>query len=88
MQDLVTWLGAIASGLFVIATAAQSLKAYKNGHSDGVSELLLWQLQIGFVFASVYVLFTIGWDWVLMSSYILQAAFWGVVIKFKYWRRK
>ena len=87
MQEVVEWLGWIASGLFVSATAAQALTSYKNGHSEGVSHWLLWKLMVGFAFASTYVLVTIGWDWVLMSSYILQAFFWGVVIRYKYWRR-
>jgi len=84
---MIEYLGIIATVLFVTAMIAQALKSYRDGHANDVSHLLIWKCGLGYILMTIYVLDIFGWDWILHSSYLLQAVFLGVVIKYKYWPR-
>lgn len=83
LTQIAQYSGALASVLFILATAFQALKSYKDGHSDGVSHGLIWSLGIGLISMILYVSVIIGMDLVLLSSYTVQLMLWGVVAKYK-----
>lgn len=87
MDVVVSLLGSLASLLFILATAAQSYKSYKDGHSAGISSGLIWMLLIGFICMTTYVISTIGFDLIMLSSLITQSLLWVVVAKYKYFPR-
>jgi uncharacterized protein with PQ loop repeat len=85
---LIDLLGYSAQGLFILASAAQALKAYQDGHSDGISHGLVWSLTIGFIFMMIYLAVKLSFDPVLMFGYIGQLAFCLIIAKYKYFPRK
>jgi len=85
---MIEYFGIIASILFILATAGQTVKSIREGHSKGISHILIWTLLIGFVLMTTYVISKIGWDLALLSSYILQFVLWVIVAKYKYLPRK
>ncbi len=84
---MITLLGIIATILFVSGAASQAIKTVKVGYAD-VSHGLIWNLLIGFVCMTVYTLYTVGWDWVFMSSYFLQTACIVTIGRYKYFPRR
>jgi len=86
-EKMIESLGVVATILFCLATLAQTIKSYREGHSDGVSHGFIWMLSMGFTLMSIYVVNTTGWDWILLSSYWIQLLLFGIIIKYKYWRR-
>ena len=85
---IVDFLGYIAQGLFIVASAAQARKSYIDGHSEGVSHGLIWMLTIGFGCMMIYVVQKIGFDPVLLSGYVGQALFCIIIGRYKYFPRK
>lgn len=81
---MVSLLGTIATILFIAATAAQTRKSWKEGHSNGVSHGLIWMLLTGFVCMSMYVKYTVGNDLILLGSYIAQFILLAIVARYKY----
>lgn len=84
MTELLGYLGSLS---FVLATAAQAIKSIRQGHSRGISYWLLWILSFGYTCMIIYVLKTIGFDLVLLSSYILQFVLWIIIAKYLYFPR-
>ena len=85
---MIEYFGIIASILFILATAGQTAKSIREGHSRGVSHILIWTLLVGFVLMTTYVISEIGWDLALLSSYTLQFMLWSITAKYKYLPRE
>ena len=81
---MIEYFGIIASALFVFATAGQAVKSIREGHSKGISHILIWVLLIGFILMTTYVISEVGYDFALLSSYILQFILWATIAKYKY----
>lgn len=80
-------LGSIATTLFLIATAFQTVKVMRDGHANGLSHVLIWMMLVGFSIMCLYVPLVIGWNDVLMVGYIGQLIMFLVMAKFKYFPR-
>jgi len=85
---MISTFGAIASILFILATAGQTAKVVREGHAAGVSHILIWMLLVGFVLMVSYVIFNVGLDLILLSSYTFQAILWAIVARYKYFPRR
>ena len=85
---MIEYFGALASFLFIAATAAQTIKCIKQGHAKGISHALIWVLSVGFTCMIIYVIKTIGFDWILLSSYVLQYLLWLIIAKYRYFPKK
>ncbi|MHA2280274.1 MAG: hypothetical protein ACXAC5_05415 [Promethearchaeota archaeon] len=85
---MIEYFGITASILFIFATAGQTAKSIREGHSRGVSHILIWTLLVGFILMTTYVISEIGWDIALLSSYTLQFILWTITAKYKYWPRE
>jgi uncharacterized protein with PQ loop repeat len=85
---MIKYFGIIASILFILATVGQVVKSIRDGHSQGISHILIWTLLVGFVLMTIYVISEIGWDSALLSSYILQFILWMITARYKYFPRK
>lgn len=80
-------LGSISVVMFILASAFQARKSVRDGHSRGVSHGSIWTLIFGFTFMTMYVIREVGWDLLLISSYLGQLISWLVIARYKYIER-
>lgn len=80
MIEIVGW---VAGLLFAFCGAPQAYKSYKEGHSSGISSLLLWMWGSGELLMIVYVLGKHGLDLPLLVNYIMNLFFVLIITKYK-----
>lgn len=85
---MIDLLAQVAQGLFILATAAQAYKCYKEGHAKGISHILLWSLMTGYLIMLAYVQVKLGGDMILFAGYLGQMVLFVVIGKYKYFPRK
>jgi uncharacterized protein with PQ loop repeat len=74
--------------LFAGCGFPQAFYSWKQGHSRGISSLMLWMWFFGEVLAIIYVLGKIGIDKPLLFNYTLNLVFISIILKYKYLERK
>ena len=77
-------LAFLAQFLFISATAAQTLKCVRDGHADGLSHGLIWQLLGAMTVMVFYTIFKLDSDLVLLSGYSIQIVLFLIIAKYKY----
>lgn len=80
-------LGIIGSLLFIASSAAQAVLSMKQGHSRGVSHIMLWAVMIGMTCWLIYAIAQVR-DYILISCLLGQGLCWGIVLKYKYFERR
>jgi hypothetical protein len=82
MLDIIGWIGAIT---FAICAAPQAWKAYKDGHSDGVSWGFINLWLVGEICTTIYIL--PKQDWPLLFNYAGNLICLLVIMKYKMFPR-
>ncbi len=77
-------LATIAQFLFLFGTISQARKCAKDGHADGLSHGLIWQLMVGFVIMTVYTIEVLNANPILLIGYIGQLLLFSIIVKYKY----
>lgn len=78
-------LGWIGTAFLALCMAPQTIETLKtkevgmNGHS-----IIYWF--IGLVLMAIYTPLQLGWDWPLMTNYIVNLAMGAVLIKYKFFK--
>lgn len=85
MIETIGWVGNI---LFSFCGLPQAYKSYKDGHSRGISSLLLWMWGIGEVLTLVYVFLKHGLDLPLTTNYFMNIIFILIISKYKIFPRR
>lgn len=83
--EAIGWLSSI---LFALCGAPQAYQSWRQGHSRGVSALMLWMWFIGEILAIIYVLGKIGVDKPLLFNYTVNLMFLVIILKYKYKENK
>lgn len=84
MIELTGWLASI---LFSLCGAPQAWLSYKQGHSNGVSSLLLAMWGSGEALMIIYVLGKHGLDLPLLVNYLTNLIFVIIISKYKWFPR-
>lgn len=82
-----TILGFIGAVAFAFCGAPQAIKAYKDGHSNGISGWMLFLWLLGEICTTLYVIITI-FDLILLLNYAVNIIFLGIILKFKLFPRR
>lgn len=85
---MIEYLAFVAQFLFVGATIAQVIKAWQDGHADGISHFLIWMLFAGFGIMLYYTVYRLNSDPVLITGYVGQLIGFLIIARYKYFRRK
>lgn len=80
-------IGYLAGFLFAFCGLPQAIKSYKEGHSEGISHLMIWMWLVGELLMQYYVILKHGWDMPLLLNYWINTVFVLVIVKYKYFRR-
>lgn len=83
-MDIIGW---IAGLLFAFCGLPQAILSYKQGHSRGISHLMIWMWLIGEVLMMIYVFNKHGLDMPLLVNYWVNTLFVLVIVRYKYWER-
>ena len=78
-------IGWISSILLALCGLPQAYLSFKQGHSDGVSNMFLAMWGIGEILGLFYVTSLLSYP--LIFNYILNIMLISVIVKFKIWRR-
>lgn len=81
--ELFNWIG---SALLLICSVPQAYKSVKNGHSQGLSRLMLWLWMLGMAFCLVFFVYAQIWATILNYSFNLMVA--GTITWYSYFPRK
>lgn len=82
MLEICGWLGAV---FFAICGIPQAYKSYKEGHSRGVSNWMLWFWLLGEVLSLIYILPQMLLP--IIANYILNLLSLIVIMYYKYFER-
>lgn len=85
MIELIGWAAVV---LLALSPMPQVLKSHLDGHSDGISQGLLWFWFVGEVFMLLYIVLDIGTKWLLILNCLINLLFCSIIIKYKYWPRE
>jgi uncharacterized protein with PQ loop repeat len=85
MIETIGWLGSI---LFAFCAAPQCIMSIRQGHSNGVSSLLLIMWGTGEILSIAYVLLKHGIDLPLLFNYLMNIIFVSVIMFYKFLPRK
>ena len=84
MIEAIGWVGGI---LFAFCGLPQAYLSYKQGHSNGVANLLLIMWGLGEVLSLIYVLLKHGLDLPLTFNYLMNLFFIVVISYYKFFPR-
>lgn len=82
--EILGWIGATA---FAISGVPQMIKSIREGHSSGVSHGLIWLWLTGEAAMLLYTTLKYS-DVILLTNYIANLIFVGVIAWYKYFPRK
>ena len=85
MTSLITLCGWLGTFCFAICGLPQAIKSYKDGHSDGISNGMIFLWMAGEVFTLIYVIS--GGLWPLILNYTVNIINVSVIIKYKFYPR-
>lgn len=88
MKLTIDTIGWIAGLLFAFCGLPQAYKSYKEGHSKGISHLMIWMWLVGEILMQVYVLGKHGFDMPLLVNYWINTVFVLVIVRYKYRPRR
>lgn len=77
-------LGYIGSFLFAFCALPQAWKSHKEGHSEGVSNILLWMWLGGEITMTAYLLLKNGTDIPVTLNAVMNIVFIFIIMKYKY----
>lgn len=85
MVELIGWTGGI---LFAFCALPQAVMSYRQGHSNGVANLLLLMWGSGEILSMGYVLLKHGFDLPLLFNYVMNLLFIAVISYYKFFPRE
>ncbi len=77
-------LATIAQFLFLFGTISQVRKCVRDGHADGLSHGLIWQLIVGFFVMIIYTVEALNANPILLLGYVGQLLLFSIIVKYKY----
>lgn len=80
--EVAAWLG---QSLLLVCSLPQAIMSYRNGHSIGLSRLMLWCWFFGMVFSVIYFVATLQLPAIINYAFNLFVA--SVIIWYSYFPR-
>lgn len=84
---MIDLLGYVGGFLFAFCGLPQAWKSYKDGHSDGVSLMMILMWLSGEILMQLYVYLQHGLDLPLLLNYWVNTVFVFVILKYKIYKR-
>lgn len=85
MIEALGWVGGI---MFAFCSIPQAYLSWKQGHSQGISNLFLFMWGAGEVLTLAYVLIKHGLDLPLLFNYVMNLLFIGIISYYKFFPRE
>lgn len=84
MIEAIGWLAGL---LFAFCGLPQSIQSYRQGHSNGISNLFMGMWLSGEILMQVYVYMKHGMDYPLLVNYWINTLFCIIILKYKFFPR-
>lgn len=85
MLSFIGWLGSLC---FALCAAPQAYQCYKQKHASGVNSAFIWLWFIGEICMIIYTPMTLGWDWPIMTNYIVNIIFICIILRYIYFPKQ